>query len=72
MNSKPANKWAQFSGMALQMGGSIVLFTFLGIKLDDWLATNFPIYTLIGALLGVFLAMYFVIKSVMKISKDEE
>jgi hypothetical protein len=43
--------------MALQMGFIIGLFVFVGVRLDGWMETEF-IFTLLGSLLGVGLALY--------------
>lgn len=63
---KPLKNWLFFSGIALQMliviGGSV----WLGIYLDEYRATNFPIFTLALSLLGVFVALYQVISSLKK------
>ena len=48
--------------MGLQMGVTIFLFAYAGVKLDKWLALKFPIFTLVLALAGVAGSMYYVIK----------
>ncbi len=59
----------QYSGMSLQMGVTIGLFVFIGIKLDAWMETN-VIFTLICALFGVGAALYFFIKQVITENED--
>jgi ATP synthase protein I len=51
----------QYSGMALQMGITIGLFVFFGLKLDDYFRTR-AIFTLICSLTGVAAALYYFIK----------
>ncbi|MGB0861504.1 MAG: AtpZ/AtpI family protein [Saprospiraceae bacterium] len=63
---KPANDYLKYSGMAFQMGAVIAVFTYLGQWLDGKYATETPYWTVGFALLGVFLALYFLIKDVMK------
>ena len=44
------------------MAAAVVLFTYIGIYLDKLKWTEFPLFTLLGALFGVFAAMYYLIK----------
>ena len=67
---KPLKNWMYFSGIALQMliiiGGSI----WLGIYLDERRANEFPIFTVIFSLVGVFVALAQVITSLKKYLDD--
>lgn len=69
--SSPMKKYARFSGIVIQMGVIIGLFSWLGTYLDEKYQTE-NIWTIILALSGVFLAMYIVIKEVIKTSQDDE
>lgn len=66
MPNKQLNSYAKYSGMAVQMAAIIVGSVLGGIKLDEYLELKFPAFTLIFTLLGVFLAMYYFIKDVIK------
>lgn len=66
---KPLNNYIKFSGIAFQMIAIICLFAFFGVWLDGKFSNNFSAYTLIFSLLGVGLAMYFVIKQVTNMNK---
>ncbi|UOR04433.1 AtpZ/AtpI family protein [Hymenobacter aerilatus] len=55
---------AKYSGLGFQMLGIIGVFTFIGIKLDDYLNTKKPWWTVAFVLVGVISAMYQVIRSV--------
>lgn len=44
------------------MAAAIGIFTFGGIKLDEAIGSEKPIWTAVGALLGVIAAIYYVIK----------
>jgi len=45
----------------------ILLAVFGGMKLDDWVTgINFPLFTLLGAIVGVALGVYYAIKDVIK------
>lgn len=56
---------AKYSGLAFEMLGIIVLGVWGGIKLDEYLHSEFPLWTLILSLLAVFISLYFVIKGVL-------
>jgi len=44
----------------------IVAGTFGGKYLDDYLSWKFPVFTLIGVLLSLFIAMYVTVKEFLK------
>ena len=52
--------------MGLQMGATIFVFAYGGVKLDEWLDLKFPIFTLVLSLAGVAGSMIYVIKSITK------
>lgn len=57
---------AKYSGLAFEMLGIVVLGAFVGYKLDEKRAAEFPLWTLILSLLGVFVALYLVLKDLIK------
>ena len=59
------DSYLKYSSLALQMGGTIAVFVWLGMLLDDWQSTKEPYYTVALSLLGVFLSLYFVIKGLL-------
>lgn len=63
---KPVDNYIRFSGMGLQMGATIFLFTYLGIKLDEWLQLKFPAFTITLALFSVIASIYWVARQAMK------
>lgn len=56
----------KYSGLAFQMIVIILLVLYGGIKLDEFLGKEFPLFTIIGAFLGVILALYFALKDFLK------
>jgi F0F1-type ATP synthase assembly protein I len=69
-NSKPLNKWIQLISIPAQMGMVIFLFAYLGQYLDEkYQSEN---YVKIFTILGVFLAMYNVIRQVNQLNKNEK
>lgn len=57
--------YARYSGVAIQMGIIIFLGTYGGIKLDEYISTS-PLFTLVGSLGSIVLAIYVVVKDVIK------
>jgi hypothetical protein len=69
-NSKPLNKWIQLISIPAQMGMVIFLFAYLGQYLDEkYQSEN---YVKIFTIVGVFLAMYNVIRQVNQLNKNEK
>lgn len=60
------NSYAKYSGIAFQMIIVILLGVFGGIKLDEALKLDFPIFTIILSLGAVALAIYYAIKDLIK------
>jgi uncharacterized membrane protein len=61
-NKAPLGDYARYSGLAIQMGLIIGVFTWLGIWIDEQMAWQ-SVATVIGALLGVGVALYLVLKN---------
>lgn len=61
------NSLAKYSGMAFQMGITIALGVWGGMKLDEYFPLGkFPVFTISLSLLSVFGAMYLAIKDLLK------
>jgi hypothetical protein len=56
----------KYAGMGTQMIAVMLLFAFGGHKLDQWLELKTPILTIVLSLVGVFVALYLVLKDLMK------
>ncbi len=69
-NSKPFNKWIQLISIPAQMGMVIFLFAYLGQYLDEKYQTEN--YVKIFTIVGVFLAIYNVIRQVNQMNKNEK
>jgi ATP synthase protein I len=61
---KALKDYARYSGMGFQMLGTILAGVLIGRKLDQWLKTAYPVFTLVFVLASVGLAMYVVIREV--------
>jgi uncharacterized membrane protein YfcA len=71
-NKKNSAKWLALINIPIQMGVIIFLFAYLG----DWLDEKHPhpkiYYNKIFVMIGVFLALYNVIRQVNEINKDKD
>lgn len=73
MENKPPANWKkkplnylQYSGIAFQIIGIMLLGVFGGKKLDNYFQTSSPYFTLALSILAVFMSLYFIIKEVIK------
>lgn len=71
-NNNKSTKWLALINIPIQMGIIIFLFSYLG----DWLDENHPspkiYYNKVLVMVGVFLALYNVIRQVNEINKEKE
>ena len=58
--------YSKYSSIAFQMIAIILVGVFGGIKLDELVSWEFPVFTLVLTILSVFLSMYYVIKDLLK------
>lgn len=63
---KQVGSIAKYSGLAFQMIVIILLVLYGGMKLDEFLEREFPLFTIIGAFLGVVLSLYFALKDLLR------
>jgi ATP synthase protein I len=66
LQNKGIRDFARYSGMAFQMIGIILVTTWGGIKLDALAGFEKPVFTIVLSLLGVFAAMYVVLRDFIK------
>ena len=64
-------KYAEYSGVAFQMIAIILAFVWAGKKIDEKFFNDEAVFIIVFSLLGVGLAMYFVIKDFIKISRKK-
>lgn len=65
------NQYARFSGVAIQMGVIIGLSAWGGKKLDEHFNLNKPYLTIVCSLSGVAIALYLIIREVIKMGKKD-
>lgn len=63
---KALKTYARYSSIAIQMLVIILAGVFGGRELDKWLDWGFPVFTLVLTILAVFLAIYTVIKDLLR------
>jgi hypothetical protein len=69
MKKKPINPlpdYARYSGIAITMGVIITGGIFGGLALDRWVQAGFPLFTILFSLASVFVAIYVVIRDLIK------
>jgi len=69
---KPLRNWAVFTGIAFQMTVVITGGVLLGIWLDTKFENKYSAFTVSCSLLGVFIALYQVYKTVKDLDNDNE
>lgn len=61
---KPLRSYAKYSTMGFQMIVIIGGLTWLGVKMDEWLSVNGPVFTIILALLSIGISFYLIFKQI--------
>jgi len=69
--NKTINNYAKYSSIAFQMGFTVFLGAFGGVKLDDYLKWGFPVFTVSLSILAVIIAMYNSIKDFIKVGDKD-
>jgi F0F1-type ATP synthase assembly protein I len=64
--SKGIQEFAKYSNIAFQMIAIILVATWGGIKLDNLTGFEKPVFTIILSLIGVFAAIYIVVRDFIK------
>lgn len=60
------NDYVRFSSVGLQMAATILIFSFIGYKLDHWLHLKFPAFTIGFVFLSAFGSFYYLIKQLTR------
>ncbi len=63
---KYLHDYARYSTLAIRLIAIILIGFFGGMKLDQYLNLEFPIFTLVLAFAGLFLSLYLLIKDLLK------
>ena len=66
------NPYAQYSSIAFQLLASIGLCAYLGQKIDNYYATQTPIFTALMVILGIAAGLYLVVKQVRRNYHDKK
>lgn len=69
-NPNPKKKlltdYVRYSALGLQMLVIIGLGCYGGWKLDEYLGLKYPIFTMLGVLLSLFLSLYYLVKDLSR------
>lgn len=68
-NQKSSNPFLKLSSAAIQMAAVIGGFTWLGTYLDSKWSKD-SLFTIIGALVGVGIGLYLIIKEVIQLNRE--
>ena len=68
---KQFNNFFKLSGLGIQMGAIIYLFSYLGGELDLYFETNSKTYTLILVIVGFLLSLASLIVQLNKMNENE-
>jgi F0F1-type ATP synthase assembly protein I len=68
-NNKSSYPFLKLSSAAIQMAAVIGGFTWLGTYLDNKWSTD-SLFTIVGALLGVGIGLYLIIKEVNQLNRE--
>lgn len=66
------NSYARFSGIAFQMIAIIAIGTFVGVKLDEKYPNKYSLFSMILSFSSVIIALIFVIKRIIAVSKNDK
>ncbi len=63
---KQLNNYVRYSSLAFQMLGIILVGVFGGMKLDQIISWEFPVFTVVLSISSVFGAIFFAVKDLLK------
>jgi ATP synthase protein I len=66
---KNLSNYAHYSNLGFQMLIIILAGVFGGMKLDKWLKTDFPVFTVVLSFSSVIFALYYSVKDLIKPKK---
>jgi hypothetical protein len=69
-SGKNVSGLVRYSGMAMQMLGTILVFTYAGYKLDEWQQNKIPVWTLILSLISIAASLYLLITGISRTGKQ--
>lgn len=66
---KPLNSYAKYSSLGMQMALIIAGGSYGGHKLDEYYQNRTPVFTIVLSLLAIAMALYLVLREVIKPKK---
>ena len=67
--ARKASGFLRYSGMAMQMLGTILVFTYGGYRLDEWQQNKIPVWTLVLSLTSIAASLYLLIRGLSQTGK---
>jgi len=67
---RPLKKYAQFTGIAFQMGATIYLAAYFGKKLDTYYQLEKNVFTLVLILLATIISIWNINRQLKKLNDD--
>ena len=64
--NKALNAYGRYSSLAIQIVIVVIVFAWFGMKLDEWMETEIPGWTISMTGIGIVGALYYLYKSVTK------
>ncbi|CAG4991902.1 hypothetical protein DYBT9275_00852 [Dyadobacter sp. CECT 9275] len=64
---KRSSNILKYSGMAMQMLGTILVFTYAGYRIDLWQQNGTPVWTLVLSLASIGASLYLLIRNMPKV-----
>ncbi len=68
---KSDSRYVQYSGLGITLAVVILVFLWLGMKIDEWLGTS-PWFTLGMTMLGFFGGFYNFFLTIQKLTKEDD
>lgn len=68
---KSDSRYMQYSGLGITLAAVILVFLWIGMKLDDWLKTS-PWFTLALTMIGFFGGFYNFYLTIQKLAKQDK
>ena len=63
---RTTNSYVKYSGMAIQMGVTVLIGALIGKQIDAYVGTEKPYFTIVMALIAIIAALYLTLKDLIQ------
>ena len=63
LRKKLPETYLRYSSLGIQMGATVIIMTYAGVKLDQWAYLKFPVFTLLLLFTSVTGSVYLIYRS---------